>query len=72
MEAPCQCRVRALVEREMSAVIGGASARLILDVAKMSSASLRAGCRFVDEASQVLINRDLLQSTIENNKGSVD
>ncbi|WP_404341871.1 PAS-domain containing protein [Pseudoalteromonas mariniglutinosa] len=57
-----------LVEREMSAVIGGASARLILDVAKNEQRQpLEQVAEFVDEASQVLkFNRDLLQSTIEN------
>ena len=57
-----------LVEREMSAVIGGASARLILDVAKSEQRQpLEQVAEFVDEASQVLkFNRDLLQSTIEN------
>ena len=57
-----------LVEREMAAVIGGASARLILDAARnQQTDSLNQVADFVDEASQVLkFNRDLLQSTIEN------
>ena len=52
----------------MSAVIGGASAKLILDVAKNEQRQpLEQVAEFVDEASQVLkFNRDLLQSTIEN------
>ncbi|MFY8274459.1 PAS domain-containing hybrid sensor histidine kinase/response regulator [Pseudoalteromonas sp. SSDWG2] len=56
------------VEREMSALIGGASARLILDVAKDEKRQpFEQVAEFVDEASQVLrFNRDLLQATIEN------
>ncbi len=57
-----------LVEREMSALVGGASARLILDAAKDEKRRpIEQVAEFVDEASQVLrFNRDLLQSTIEN------
>ncbi|WP_105199963.1 PAS domain-containing hybrid sensor histidine kinase/response regulator [Pseudoalteromonas sp. T1lg10] len=56
------------VEREMSALVGGASARLILDVAKDEKRQpFEQVAEFVDEASQVLrFNRDLLQATIEN------
>ncbi|QFU06198.1 Aerobic respiration control sensor protein ArcB [Pseudoalteromonas sp. THAF3] len=56
------------VEREMSALVGGASARLILDVAKDEKRQpFEQVADFVDEASQVLrFNRDLLQATIEN------
>ncbi|MBE0349376.1 PAS domain-containing hybrid sensor histidine kinase/response regulator [Pseudoalteromonas lipolytica] len=65
---PANVELELLVEREMSAVIGGASARLILDVAKNEQRQpLEQVAEFVDEASQVLkFNRDLLQSTIEN------
>ncbi|QTH70464.1 PAS domain-containing hybrid sensor histidine kinase/response regulator [Pseudoalteromonas xiamenensis] len=57
-----------LVEREMSALIGGPSARLILQASKDEKAqSIEHVAEFVDEASQVLrFNRDLLQATIEN------
>lgn len=65
---PAKAELELLVEREMSAVIGGASARLILDVAKNEQRQpLEQVAEFVDEASLVLkFNRDLLQSTIEN------
>nr|WP_306287689.1 PAS-domain containing protein [Pseudoalteromonas sp. WY3] len=67
-KSPAKAELELLVEREMSAVIGGASARLILDVAKNEQRQpLEQVAEFVDEASQVLkFNRDLLQSTIEN------
>ncbi|CCQ12708.1 Sensory box histidine kinase/response regulator [Pseudoalteromonas luteoviolacea B = ATCC 29581] len=60
--------IEALVEREMSALIGGPSARLILQASKDEKAqSIEQVAEFVDEASQVLrFNRDLLQATIEN------
>lgn len=65
-QAPVSVEER--VEREMSALIGGASARLILDVAKDEKRQpFEQVAEFVDEASQVLrFNRDLLQATIEN------
>ena len=65
---PANTDLEQIVEREMSAVIGGASAKLILDVAKNEQRQpLEQVAEFVDEASQVLkFNRDLLQSTIEN------
>ncbi|MFY8326883.1 PAS domain-containing hybrid sensor histidine kinase/response regulator [Pseudoalteromonas sp. ZZD1] len=65
---PANVELELLIEREMSAVIGGASARLILDVAKNEQRQpLEQVAEFVDEATQVLkFNRDLLQSTIEN------
>ncbi|MFC3034867.1 PAS-domain containing protein [Pseudoalteromonas fenneropenaei] len=65
---PAPAATEALVEREMSALVGGASARLILQVAKDEKAQpLEQVAEFVDEASQVLrFNRDLLQATIEN------
>lgn len=60
--------IEELVEREMSALIGGPSARLVLQVSKDEKAhSIEDVAEFVDEASQVLrFNRDLLQATIEN------
>lgn len=65
---PANVQLELLIEREMSAVIGGASARLILDVAKNEQRQpLEQVAELVDEATQVLkFNRDLLQSTIEN------
>ncbi|KTF13715.1 PAS-domain containing protein [Pseudoalteromonas sp. H105] len=65
---PANIELELLIEREMSAVIGGASARLILDVAKNEQRQpLEQVAELVDEATQVLkFNRDLLQSTIEN------
>lgn len=57
-----------LAEREMSAIIGGASAKLLLDSAKRYRHNLLNDVvDLVDEASEVLkFNRSLLQSTIQN------
>ncbi|WP_010607742.1 PAS domain-containing hybrid sensor histidine kinase/response regulator [Pseudoalteromonas maricaloris] len=65
---PAPLQVENMIEREMSTLVGGASAKLILDVAKDEKRQpLEQVAEFVDEASQVLrFNRDLLQSTIEN------
>ena len=65
---PAPLAVEQLIEREMSTLVGGASAKLIMDVAKDEKRQpLEQVADFVDEASQVLrFNRDLLQATIEN------
>ncbi|MEJ6474906.1 PAS domain-containing hybrid sensor histidine kinase/response regulator [Pseudoalteromonas piscicida] len=65
---PAPSAVERVIEQEMSTLVGGASAKLILDVAKDEKRQpLEQVAEFVDEASQVLrFNRDLLQSTIEN------
>ncbi|MFY8350662.1 PAS domain-containing hybrid sensor histidine kinase/response regulator [Pseudoalteromonas sp. SSM20] len=65
---PSDAKLEAVVAREMAAVIGGASANLILTAAKNKQhGQLSEVATIVDEASQVLkFNRDLLQSTIEN------
>lgn len=55
-------------ERALSAVIGGASMRLVIDAAsRHSQLPLESVARFVDEASQVFqFNQALLQATIDN------
>ena len=55
-------------ERSLSAVIGGASMRLVMDAAsRHSQLPLETVARFVDEASQVFqFNQALLQATIDN------
>lgn len=55
-------------ERELSGVIGGASAKLVMNAAREEKQlPLEQVVEFVDEASQVLkFNRELLQSTLEN------
>ncbi len=55
-------------ERELSGVIGGASARMVMNAARQEKElPLEDVVEFVDEASQVLkFNRELLQSTIQN------
>jgi Na+/proline symporter/signal transduction histidine kinase len=56
------------VERTLSAVVGGASMRLLLNAtSKNSQLPLESVARFVDEASQVyLFNQALLRATIDN------
>lgn len=55
-------------ERELSGVIGGASAKLVMNAAREEKQlPFEQVVEFVDEASQVLLfNRELLQSTLEN------
>lgn len=55
-------------ERELSGVIGGASAKLVMNAAREEKQlPFEQVVEFVDEASQVLrFNRELLQSTLEN------
>ncbi|XOV80272.1 MAG: PAS-domain containing protein [Aestuariibacter sp.] len=57
-----------LAKRELTAIIGGASAKLIFDSAKRYRHNLLSDVvDLVDEASEVLkFNRSLLQSTIQN------
>lgn len=57
-----------LAKRELTAIIGGASAKLIFDSAKSYRHNLLSDVvELVDEASEVLkFNRSLLQSTIQN------
>lgn len=66
--AQAQPQLEKLAERELSAIIGGASARLIIDSAKRYRHNLLNDVvDLVDEASEVLkFNRSLLQSTIQN------
>lgn len=66
--APAPPELERLAERELSAIIGGASARLIIDSAKRYRHDLLNDVvDLVDEASEVLkFNRSLLQSTIQN------
>ncbi|WP_406663025.1 PAS-domain containing protein [Gallaecimonas sp. GXIMD1310] len=56
------------VEKSLSAVIGGASMRLVMDALRAEKAlPLNHLTNFVDEASQVLrFNQSLLSATIEN------
>jgi Na+/proline symporter/signal transduction histidine kinase/CheY-like chemotaxis protein len=65
-QAPAQLEEAA--EQELSGIIGGSSARLIIDSAKRYQSQIVSDVvDLVDEASEVLkFNRSLLQSTIQN------
>ena len=66
--APAPANLVQASERALSAVIGGASMRLVMDAAsRHSQLPLETVARFVDEASQVFqFNQALLQATIDN------
>jgi PAS domain S-box-containing protein len=70
-DAPAHGPVPALleskVERELSAVLGSASARLLLDAARRESADLDAVAAIVGEVSQDLrFNQQVLEAALQN------
>ncbi len=64
---PVPALVEARVERELSAVLGAASARLLLDAARRESGDLDTVAAIVGEASQDLrFNQQVLQAALQN------
>ncbi len=64
---PVPTLVEARVERELSAVLGAASARLLLDAARRESSELAAVAAIVSEASQDLrFSQQVLQAALQN------
>lgn len=64
---PVPANVEAAMERELSAVLGSASTRLLLDAARRESGELEAVAAIVDEASQDLrFNQQVLQAALQN------
>ena len=64
---PVPALVEARVERELSAVLGAASARLLLDAARRESGDLETVAAIVGEASQDLrFNQQVLQAALQN------
>jgi PAS domain S-box-containing protein len=64
---PVPALVEAQVERELSAVLGSASARLLLDAARRESGDLDTVAAIVGEASQDLrFNQQVLQAALQN------
>ncbi len=64
---PVPAPVEAQVERELSAVLGSASARLLLDAARRESGDLDTVAAIVGEASQDLrFNQQVLQAALQN------
>src|SRR5690606_35484370 len=66
-EGPVPAATEARVERELSAVLGSASARLLLDAARRESGDLDTVAAIVGEASQDLrFNQQVLQAALQN------
>jgi len=64
---PAPAALEAQVERELSAVLGAASARLLLDAARRESSELETVAAIVGEASQDLrFNQQVLQAALQN------
>ena len=64
---PVPAAIEARVERELSAVLGAASARLLLDAARRESGDLDTVAAIVGEASQDLrFNQQVLQAALQN------
>jgi PAS domain S-box-containing protein len=64
---PVPASLEAQVERELSAVLGAASARLLLDAARKESGQLATVAAIVSEASQDLrFNQQVLQAALQN------
>jgi len=64
---PVPARIEASVERELSAVLGAASARLLLDAARREEGELATVAAIVSEASQDLrFNQQVLQAALQN------
>ncbi|WP_028917329.1 PAS domain-containing hybrid sensor histidine kinase/response regulator [Pseudoxanthomonas sp. J35] len=64
---PVPALIEARVERELSAVLGSASARLLLDAARRESGDLDTVAAIVGEASQDLrFNQQVLQAALQN------
>ncbi len=66
-QGPVPAATEAGVERELSAVLGAASARLLLDAARRESGELATVAAIVSEASQDLrFNQQVLQAALQN------
>lgn len=64
---PVPAAIEANVERELSAVLGAASARLLLDAARRESGELATVAAIVSEASQDLrFNQQVLEAALQN------
>jgi len=64
---PVPAPIEARLERELSAVLGSASARLLLDAARRESGDLETVAAIVGEASQDLrFNQQVLQAALQN------
>ncbi|MGB3394012.1 MAG: PAS-domain containing protein [Stenotrophomonas sp.] len=64
---PVPARIEASIERELSAVLGAASARLLLDAARREEGELATVAAIVSEASQDLrFNQQVLQAALQN------
>lgn len=64
---PVPGAIEASVERELSAVLGAASARLLLDAARREEGELATVAAIVSEASQDLrFNQQVLQAALQN------
>ncbi|MGV8959636.1 MAG: PAS-domain containing protein [Stenotrophomonas sp.] len=64
---PVPAVIEAQLERELSAVLGAASARLLLDAARRESGTLATVAAIVSEASQDLrFNQQVLQAALQN------
>ncbi len=64
---PVPAQIEAQVERELSAVLGAASARLLLDAARRESSELATVAAIVSEASQDLrFSQQVLQAALQN------
>ncbi len=64
---PVPVVIEAQLERELSAVLGAASARLLLDAARRESGTLATVAAIVSEASQDLrFNQQVLQAALQN------
>lgn len=64
---PVPAAIEAQVERELSAVLGAASARLLLDAARRESSELATVAAIVSEASQDLrFSQQVLQAALQN------
>ena len=64
---PVPAAVEASIERELSAVLGAASARLLLDAARREEGELATVAAIVSEASQDLrFNQQVLQAALQN------
>jgi PAS domain S-box-containing protein len=64
---PVPALIEAQVERELSAVLGAASARLLLDAARRESSELATVAAIVSEASQDLrFSQQVLQAALQN------
>lgn len=67
LEGPVPAQIESRVERELSAVLGSASARLLLNAARSETRELDTVAAIVGEASQDLrFNQQLLEAALQN------